>query len=100
MIIICDTCKHEYQAERNFLTRMAPDKGADVIEHALRCPQCETVTHTHYVNPAIQRRQQLVQVTVVHYQKQRTESRWKRYKQAQADLQREFEKLNPKKASA
>lgn len=100
MIVRCDTCKYEYQAEQNFLTRMAPDKGDDVIEHALRCPECETVTHTHYVNPAIERRQELVQIATKHYQKERTKTTWKRYQQARADLAREFEKLNPKKVAA
>lgn len=100
MIVSCDTCKHEYQAEANFLTRTAPDKGTDVIEHALRCPKCETVTHTHYVNPAIQRRQELVRIAAKHYQERRTETTWNRYQQARADLAREFEKLNPKKVAA
>lgn len=100
MIVTCDTCQHEYQAEANFLTRTAFDKGADIIEHALRCPKCETVTHTHYVNPAIERRQALVQITAKHHQERRTETTWNRYRQAKADLEREFNLLNPKKVPA
>lgn len=99
MIIVCDQCGHGYRANQNIVQLPAPDKGADVTEYFIRCPRCETTTHTHYTNPAIERRQQLVQIAVEHHQKQHTETTWKRYKQAQAALQREFESLNPKKAA-
>jgi hypothetical protein len=100
MIVSCITCRQQYDAGQNMIERPAPNKGADAIEHALQCPHCKTITTTHYANPSIQRRQDLVQIAIKHYRERPTDTTWKRYQQAKADLKQEFEKLNPGKTAA
>lgn len=103
MLITCAACQKQYDAEPNLKSRPAPTVAKDATQIYLACPHCLGETHSHYVTPAILRRQKLVSVTLANYRQRQSDPKrfdaaWRRYKQAQADLERAFDKVNQKAA--
>lgn len=100
----CTICKRQYDGAQALVSRPAPDKGEGVSQYVLICPHCQTETHTYYYTADIERRQRLVRITAENMRKRqlegnqiRAENASRRFRQAQADLRRAFDKLNPPK---
>lgn len=102
--INCTTCNQQYDGAQALISRPAAAKGEGVSQYVLICPHCQAEMHTYYYTADIERHQRLVQITAENIRKRqlegnqiRAENASRRFRQAQADLRRAFDKLNPPK---
>lgn len=98
--VTCDKCKQLYDLRNHLLRRPVPEKGEGVDQYVLICPHCQHEIHAYYTNAEIERRQELVRIAAGNMDKRRSPQAERRYRQAQADLRRKFDVLNPPKVAS
>lgn len=100
MNINCTGCNKQYDGREAITRRPAPDQGEGVDQYILTCPHCKAEKHVYYTNADIERRQQLVRIAADHMSRRKTPQAERRFRQAQEDLRRKFDVLNPSKVEA
>ena len=94
MIIICDTCRKEYEAAAaGEIMAVATRPG--VMDNGIRCPHCDAFTHSYYTDIAMRRKQAEMKDALALYTKRRNEVAWTNYKTLQAEYQVMHDVLNP-----
>jgi pyruvate/2-oxoacid:ferredoxin oxidoreductase beta subunit len=96
LVVTCQ-CGHQYPVTQALGFRDASEVGPEYIQFYLRCPHCNHETHTHYVTPEIRRLQTHVQHTIEVHKRLRKETTWEEIKKAKAQLDKVWDRVNPKR---
>ncbi|RIK40408.1 MAG: hypothetical protein DCC55_15095 [Chloroflexi bacterium] len=94
VVVTCDQCKKTFNIEKNVEDRPHPNRPG-VTEYGLLCPHCGFFAHAYFITRQLQQMQKRLKEAQEQARFMKTEAAQRRAERLKAELQVEWEKLNP-----